>query len=107
MSGGTFEYSQYQIRTIWETIQSELERQGKEIPKDDQWNSDEWLENYPEDEKYKTYPEEIQQIFKDGIKCLKLAEIYAQRIDWFLAGDDGEETLIERLKEDLDNKPIK
>jgi hypothetical protein len=30
-----------------------------------------------------------------------LAKIYAQRVDWFLSGDDGEETFHERLKEDL------
>ena len=102
MSGGTFEYAQYHINTICETIQSELERQGKEIPKDEQWNSKEWLEEYPEDKKYRTYPKEIQQILKDGVKYLKIAEVYAQRIDWFLADDDGEETLIKRLKEDLE-----
>jgi len=30
------------------------------------------------------------------------AEIYAQRIDWYLSGDDGEDSLVSRLKSDLD-----
>ena len=46
--------------------------------------------------------EDVQQIFKEGIEILKKAEIYAQRIDWYLSGDDGEDSLISRLKSDLD-----
>ena len=41
------------------------------------------------------------QIMQDAVKILRKAAIYAQRIDWFLSGDDGEETLKERLEEDL------
>lgn len=44
----------------------------------------------------------MQQIFKEGIEILKKAEIYAQRIDWYLSGDDGEDSLVSRLKSDLD-----
>jgi hypothetical protein len=47
-----------------------------------------------------TYGE--QKIMKDAINYLKTAYIYAQRIDWFLSGDDGEESLIKRLKDELD-----
>lgn len=32
---------------------------------------------------------------------MRLAYIYAQRIDWLLSGDDGEDDLQERLKEEL------
>jgi hypothetical protein len=53
-------------------------------------------------ENYNNYPPEILEIFKEGVRKLKEAAVYAQRIDWYLSGDDGEETLIERLKEDLD-----
>ena len=35
MSGGRFDYNQYRIRQIWEDIQEELDKQGKEKPKDD------------------------------------------------------------------------
>ena len=43
---------------------------------------------------------------KIGVEKLKEAYVYAQRIDWLLSGDDGEETFIERLKEDLDKLKI-
>jgi len=47
-------------------------------------------------------PPEILEIFKEGVKKLREAAVYAQRIDWYLSGDDGEESLIERLKRDLE-----
>lgn len=48
------------------------------------------------------YSKETIKEFKKGIKILKMAEIYAQRIDWLLSGDDGEENFHERLKEELE-----
>ena len=39
---------------------------------------------------------------QEGIEILKKAEIYAQRIDWYLSGDDGEDSLVSRLKSDLE-----
>lgn len=52
---------------------------------------------------------EILEEFKKGLKILKTAAIYAQRIDWLLSGDDGEQSFKERLKEELDeleSKPL-
>lgn len=59
-----------------------------------------WQE-YEDDEYYPEYTEETIQIFKDAVKILRKAAIYAQRIDWFLSGDDGEDNLKERLKKEL------
>jgi hypothetical protein len=53
--------------------------------------------------------QDVVDEFKKGLKILRTAAIYAQRIDWFLSGDDGEESFKRRLKEDLDkleNKPL-
>jgi len=104
MSGGHFEYNQRRIRDIHEQIQEELEQQGREKPIENiRWHNEEYFEKYPEERFHIVYREDIQKIFKEGIEALKIAEIYAQRIDWYLSGDDGEESLISRLKEDLDN----
>ena len=81
MSGGHFDYKQYYIDDIADKIEYKMENQ----------DCDE------ED----GYTEETIQIMKDAVKALRKAAIYAQRIDWFLSGDDGEETLKERLEEDL------
>lgn len=32
---------------------------------------------------------------------MKLARTYINRIDWLVSGDDGEETFLERLEEDI------
>lgn len=48
------------------------------------------------------YDDETMTLLKEGIRKLKEAEIYAQRIDWLLSGDDGEESFKKRLKEQLE-----
>lgn len=102
MSGGAFDYNQSKIRDIYESIQKELENQGKEKPREELWMRSEYHDQYTEDKFNHIYREDVQQIFKDGIEALKKAYIYAQRIDWYLSGDDGEDNLVSRLKEDLD-----
>ena len=93
MSGGRFNYDQFKIGEIADEIQEELDRQGQQIP-DDGWC-------YSYDGLYETYPEEVQEAMKKGVEMLRVAHIYAQRIDWFLSGDDGAENFIRRLREDL------
>ena len=56
------------------------------------------------------YSEKAIQVMQETIHKLREAEIYSHRVEWFLSGDDGEENLHERLKEDLEElakeKPI-
>ena len=75
MSGGHFDYHQYRIREIAESVED-------------------IIQNYK-------YPPEVLEKIKEGLDILKKAEIYTQRIDWLVSGDDGPETFLERLKEDL------
>ena len=49
------------------------------------------------------FSEETIAEFKKAVHILKQAEIYAQRIDWLLSGDDGEDSFHIRLKSDLEN----
>ena len=39
--------------------------------------------------------------FKNAIYYLKMAQIYAQRVDWLVSGDDGELSFLQALKYDL------
>ena len=94
MSGGYFDYNQYRINDIADSIERELNRQGKEKPKD---------ELYFDDEYYYTYPEIVQEKMREAVKQLKIAALYAQRVDWLLSGDDDEESFIKRLSDDLNN----
>ena len=58
-------------------------------------------QEYEDGEYYPEYTDETIQIFSDAVKALRKAAIYANRIDWLLSGDDGEESLKERLEEEL------
>lgn len=106
MSGGTFDYNQHRIRDIANDIEQEIAKSGKPKSqrelKDEGWRDDSWYEKYPEDLNHFKYPDEVIAEFKNAYEILRKAEIYAQRIDWLLAGDDGEESFIKRLKSDLE-----
>jgi len=91
MSGGFFEYNQYKIYQIAEELEDVILKNGKKRERRESW----------EDEYNYEYPPEVIAKFKEGLEFLKKAHIYAHRIDWLLAGDDGEESFIERLKSDL------
>ena len=101
MSGGHFDYNQYRINDIADSIERELSRQGKEKPKSELYGDKEYFEKYPDEKYYYTYPEIVQEKMREAVKQLKIAAIYAQRVDWYLSGDDGDESFIERLEEEL------
>lgn len=162
MSGGHFDYQQYHIDDIADSIEREIEEATKPKPplvwredvtvfrKIDDWHSvgickgfktyDEAVRHLKKDKAYKfireyekdgrriaefmegdkqikvrelkyqeyedgeyypEYTDETIQIFSDAVKALRKAAIYANRIDWLLSGDDGEESLKERLEEEL------
>jgi hypothetical protein len=81
MSGGHFDYKQYEINYITD----EIERV---------------LSNESENGEYELTPKVVEE-FKKAIKILKMASVYTQRIDWLLSGDDSEKTFFQRLEEEL------
>lgn len=107
MSGGAFDYKQYNISMIADEIEQTIERSGRpktrEELKDESWGRDSsWYEKYPENLNHYKYPDEVIEKFKEGVEILRKAHVYAQRIDWLISGDDGEESFHKRLKEDLE-----
>jgi hypothetical protein len=107
MSGGTFDYQQYRIRDIADRVEQEIAQSGqpkteRELKEDYPWKDETYFEKYPEDKFHYAYPEEIIAEFKKGYELLRKAEIYAQRIDWLIACDDGNESFLKRLREELD-----
>ena len=165
MSGGAFDYKQYQIDDIVEKLEQEIEDATKERPKKVNhsevcvWqygksahgytygrslshynfktldearkyfeglgytitevdekkfkieNYDvggDWLdvylsswEEYEDGGYYPDYKPETIQEFRNAVEILKKASVYVQRIDWFLSGDDSEDTFHERLNKEL------
>ena len=107
MSGGAFDYNQYKIGYIIEEIEEVINDNGrkktKEELKQEVWRDPNWYKKYPEDLFHYKYSDEVIDKMKEGIEVLKRAQIYAQRIDWLLSGDDGEKSFVRRLEEDLNN----
>jgi hypothetical protein len=107
MSGGHFDYNQHKIGDIAESIEEIIENNGRKKTdrelRDERWGRDtvDWYEKYPEDLYHYKYPDEVIAKFKEAVHYLRVAEIYAQRVDWLLSGDDGEESFMERLDEEL------
>lgn len=88
MSGGRFDYLQYRFTEIVDVIEQEIiDNNAEPRPKD-------WFEP-------NNFREETIAEFKKGIEYIKKAQIYVQRIDWLLSGDDGEESFLKSLKEEL------
>ena len=91
MSGGTFDHKQWQITNIADEIEQLIVNNGAKRESRKDW----------EDEYETTYPPDIIAEFKTAVKYLKLAYMYTQRIDWLVAGDDGEDSFRKRLKKEL------
>lgn len=79
MSGGYFEYNQYRLVDIINSL-------------------DERENSIKLDEKFDEVTEDLIQ---DAKVIAQLAQIFLQRVDWLLSGDDSSGTFKERIKEDL------
>lgn len=66
-----------------------------------EWESEHYYDEDGKETNYYDYEPETIEEFCKAIKVLREAAVYAQRIDWLLSGDDGEETFHKRLKEEL------
>ena len=102
MSGGAFEYQQYHIEEIADDIEQEIIEAGREIPQEIWSNNHRYGSSIDDsDRTYPTYERKTIDIMKRAVYVLRMAYIYAKRVDWMLSGDDGEDTLAERLQEEL------
>jgi len=89
MSGGHFDYKQYEISNIADEVeQLIIDNDSEEL--------DEW-----ECTKGYHYSKETIEEFKKALNILRQANIYVQRIDWLVSGDDGEDSFHRRLANDL------
>lgn len=104
MSGGHFDYLQHHIGDIAEEVKDVIVKNKVEVPNCDHesWDYDKDGNLYDWAKYYYCFEEKTISRFKEAYRKLKEAEIYAQRIDWLLSGDDGEDTFHERLERDLE-----
>jgi hypothetical protein len=89
MSGGHFQYQQYQIQSIAEDIEALINT--NDCNDKNQWGD--VIGNH--------YSRETMREFDKAVELLKQAHVYVQRIDWLVSGDDGEDSFHSRLKSEL------
>jgi hypothetical protein len=90
MSGGHFQYKQYELGHIADEIeQLIIDNDSKEV-------------NEYGDIKGYGYSLETIEAFEYARIALLQAQIYVQRIDWLVSGDDGEDSFHHRLETDFD-----
>ena len=102
MSGGHFDNKQWHIDNIADQIEQEVILSGKPIPKQ-KWSyyeRQEFEETHKHPMNY-AYPDSILRRMEEAVYALRAAAIYAQRVDYLLSGDDGEESFEERLSKEL------
>ena len=89
MSGGYLDdYGYFRLHETIEAIEDLIFKNSSERTND--WG-----------ERIEPYSSVTIDRFREAIRALKRAYVYAQRIDWLVSGDDDEKTFHERLPEDL------
>lgn len=89
MSGGHFNYNQFQIQQIADEVEQLI------------LDNDSDEKNQYGDVKGCHFAPETIAEFQKGLKILRQAYVYAQRIDWLVSADDGEDSFHSRLKNEL------
>lgn len=89
MSGGHFDYQQYRIEDIAVEIDELIKH-----------NEDETLNSWGE-RRGRFYSQDTIAKFKEAVTTLRRAAQMAQRIDWLVSGDDGEESFHRRWKDEI------
>jgi hypothetical protein len=106
MSGGRYEYRQYGFTDVIDDLKRLIEQNGKPKTKEEMkaefyhYDAD-WYEKYPENKFHYKYPDNVIEEFKNAIDIISRAQVYMHRVDWLLSGDDGDESFIKRLNEEL------
>jgi len=94
MSGGYFDYNQYNIGRIADDVNDLI--RNNEVTELDEWG----------DTRGRNYSLEVITKFREALTVLRQAEVYAQRIDWLVSGDDTEQSFLQRLEQDLSHIPV-
>lgn len=89
MSGGHFEYSQWQVHEAAEDIE-------RQIAINDSTELNEWGVT-----KGHNYSPEVIERFKEAAHTIHQAAEMMQRVDWLLSGDDGPDSFLRRWKEEV------
>lgn len=93
MSGGYFEYKQYYIDQIAEDLERRIQKAKNKEQGDFGYSYEE--------------SDRVIEKFEEILYHIRCASIMAQRVDWYLSGDDGEDSFFLRLEEELEELDCK
>lgn len=96
MSGGHFEYLQYQVDQLASDIDRAIAR-NERVKNDPEKAKDHfgWLPD--------VLPDDIIAKFEEARDTLSKGAKMANRIDWLLSGDDGEDSFRRRWKTEIED----
>lgn len=92
MSGGHFDYKQYELTYIADEIKDVIYRCENDEPVDGEFNYNKT-----------SFPKWFVAEMKDVHDQLLILNRRVQRLDWVLSGDDGVDRYFPRLKEDVES----
>ena len=92
MSGGVFDYQNYRLNDFVDII-------NKEVLKPNKQESD-YYDNLQDATKEQAAA--IKTECRDLVQVLESTSKRLKNLDWFLSGDDGEETYLEHIAEELE-----
>ena len=95
MSGGHFDYQQYRIEDIAVMIE-------EVIKSNDDKSLNEWGQ-----QRGNGYSPEIIKKLREAAHTLRQSAEMAQRIDWLLSGDDGEDCFLRRWDKEVRDYYVK
>ena len=100
MSGGHFDYVQYRLNDTIEELQQILDDQELELVRSRECNNTEECQ-CPDCYYIEGFSRETIKEFQKTLDLVQKAQLYLNRVDWLVSGDDGEESFHERILEDL------
>lgn len=90
MSGGHFDQKQWHFQDIADELDQVI--RDNVCPDKNEWG----------DTIGRFYSAETIAEFRKGVDLMRRAYVYAQRADWLLSGDDGEDSFHRRIAADLE-----
>lgn len=89
MSGGHFDYKQYELSYIADEIEELIFNNSSD-------EKNEWGDTIG-----RHYDKNTIIEFMKAVELIRKAKVYVHRIDWLVSGDDGEDSFHNRLASDL------
>lgn len=95
MSGGSMDYAFTHIYSAAEQVeQYRREMRDKDL-EDFKFDADR-MQITPE-----VLKSRVVAAFNEAVRALKIAEVYARRVEWLTSDDDGYDSFLKRIDEDL------